>query len=73
MITSKKLSNAPRKPSLQIPNTNFETINRAEGTTTSAQKLKPQLKITRNNLGTVVFVVFGIFFDLVKSDSFILY
>lgn len=61
------VATSPRKQSVQISKQNLDTINHTQdGTTTSSQKLKPQLKITRNNLGTAVFVFFGIFFDLVQ-------
>jgi hypothetical protein len=69
-LNQKTSTTSPRKPSYQIPNVNLDSINRTEGTTVSSQKPKPQLKITRNNLGTAVFFFFGIFFDLVHATSY---
>ena len=60
-------STSPRRKVSLAPKNKLDAVYRMEDTSKSTQK--PQLKITRNNLGTVVFVFFGIFFDLVFRDK----
>lgn len=66
-ISSPKLSSSsPRRKSSQIPTTKLDEHNRIIEETSKSSSQKPQLKITRNNTGTGVFVILGILFDLVE-------
>jgi hypothetical protein len=58
---------SPKFLKAELPAVNAQKLN---GDTTKSSGQKPQLKIVRNNTGTMVFIVFGIIFDLVLTCSY---